>query len=267
MEDRREGKRNPLVSIIVPVHNARAYILNTMRSVENQTFTDWELILVDDASTDDSADLIRGEIDRLYHTSMNIHLICKPQNEGAARARNTGLDAARGRYIAFLDADDLWYPEKLERELAFMKEKKAGFVFCSYQFGDENGIPTGKATRVPETLGFRKALTRTVIFTSTVLFDTGLIAKEQIRMPEIASEDTATWWRILKSGVTAYGLDELLVIYRRPGGSLSSNKWAAVRRIWNLYRNVANLGPLKSFCCLVGWAFRATWRRVARDRR
>lgn len=247
------------VSIIVPVYKAAAYIAETIEMVKRQTYIDWELILVDDCSPDNSADIIK-EICK--EKSERIRLICKERNEGAAKARNTGVGAATGRYIAFLDADDIWLPNKLERELAFMKEKQAAFVFSAYEFGDENANGTGKIVKVPEMLTYKKALTRTVIFTSTVMFDMTKLNKEQIHMPSVESEDTAAWWRILKAGYTAYGLNEVLAIYRRPAKSLSSNKITALRRIWNLYRKEEGLTvPVSAFCFCM-WAVRATLRRI-----
>jgi teichuronic acid biosynthesis glycosyltransferase TuaG len=246
-----------LVSIIVPVYNAASYIENTIEMVRRQTHSDWELILVDDASTDESVAVIRrmlGEGD--------IRLIQKSHNEGAAAARNTGLDAARGRYIAFLDADDVWMPDKLLRELAFMKDRQAGFVFSAYEFGDEEARGTGKIVHVPDKLTYHEALTRTVIFTTTVLIDRERIPDELIRMPEVESEDTATWWQILRAGHTACGLDEVLAIYRRPAKSLSSNKLAAIRRIWRLYRRQEGLSVMHSAWCFLFWAYRATARRI-----
>ena len=250
-----------MTSIIIPVHNASETIRQTARSVQNQTDTDWELIFVDDASTDDSAEIIRTII---QNTNQMMSLIELENGGSAARARNAGIEAAMGRYIAFLDADDIWMPEKLAHTLAHMKEHNAAFAFTSYAFGDADAEPTGKEVRVPDTLTFREALSRTVIFTSTVIFDTQQIAKKWIMMPEIESEDTATWWRILRKGVTAYGLDEVLTVYRRAGKSLTSNKVKAVRRIWNLYRNpgVADLGLVSSAVHFVGWAVRATLRRI-----
>lgn len=257
-----------LVSIVVPVYRAGQYIEETIRSVTEQTYPDWELLLVDDCSGDDTCDVIERVLAQLSPEMQNrIHFIRKSRNEGAAKARNTGVDAAAGRYLAFLDADDLWDAYKLERELAYLHAQNAAFVFTSYRFGDEKAHPTGKAVHVPATLTFREALSRTVIFTSTTLFDTRQIPKEALHMPDIPSEDTALWWTLLRSGITAYGLDELLVTYRRPAGqSLSSNKGKAIQRIWRLYREIAGLGPVLSGWYLAGWAIRAAMRRMIPDR-
>lgn len=249
-----------LVSIIVPVYNAGVYIEETVNSVRAQTCTCWELILVDDHSKDDTLSVIKKYLDVIRDE--RIRLIEKKTNEGAAAARNTGIDAAGGRYIAFLDADDLWMPDKLEKELAFMKEKRAAFVFTAYEFGDENARGTGKVVHVPKELTYQKALSRTVIFTTTVLFDSRKTGRDLIKMPMVKSEDTATWWKVLKSGLTAYGLDEVLAIYRRPAASLSSNKLEAVRRIWNLYRREEKLSLPYSCYNLFFWAVRATLRRL-----
>lgn len=269
-----------LVSIVVPVYHAAAYIEETIRMVEEQTYENWELILVDDASKDDSRQVIekylakrnRNRPEDTVHEEQEsentdakkgiIRLICKKQNEGAAMARNTGIDAAEGRYIAFLDADDIWMRDKLQKELAFMKEKNAAFVFSAYEFGDENAKGTGKIVHVPETLTYHEALSRTVIFTTTVLLDTEKTGRELIHMPVVKSEDTALWWKLLRNGFTAYGLDEVLAIYRRPAKSLSSNKLEAMKRIWNLYRKQEGLSFFYSAYNFVFWALRATLRRI-----
>ena len=130
-----------LISIIVPVYNAGIYIEETIAMVCAQTYKNWELILVDDCSLDDSRQRIEAVADRMQG---QVRLIKKTVNEGAARARNTGIDHARGRYIAFLDADDIWMPDKLEKELKFMQREQAAFVFTAYEFGDENAKGTGK---------------------------------------------------------------------------------------------------------------------------
>ncbi|WP_026521682.1 glycosyltransferase family 2 protein [Butyrivibrio sp. VCB2001] len=248
-----------MVSIVVPVYNAANYIEKTMDMVCGQTYKDWELILVDDASRDNSAEIIENYIKK---QGKRIRLIRKKVNQGAAEARNTGIDASSGRFIAFLDADDVWMPDKIEKQVAYMEKTGAAFCFHAYEFGDEKANPTGKIVHVPPVLKYKQALSRTIIFTTTVMFDTEKIDMEIIHMPNVPSEDTATWWRILKSGYEAYGLDENLAIYRRPAKSLSSNKLEAIRRIWFLYRNIAGLSVVGSLFYFGGWAVRATLRRV-----
>ncbi len=247
-----------LVSIVTPVYNAGAYIEETIAMVCRQTYTDWELLLVDDGSADDG----REKIEKWQKRDSRIRLLAREKNGGAALARNFGVEHAAGRYLAFLDADDIWMENKLERELGFMEETGAAFVFTAYEFGDERAVRTGKVVNVPKTLSYRQALSRTVIFTSTVLFDLEKINRELIKMPNVPSEDTATWWKALRHGYTAYGLNEALVVYRRPERSLSSNKGKAIVRIWNLYRRVEKLSVACSLWNFVGWAWRAAWRRL-----
>lgn len=277
MKDREDG----LVSIIVPVYRAASYIADTIGMVFAQTYGRWELLLVDDCSGDGSVETIEKTLSAYEHRTAEaayenighiveylcgegkkVFLICKNKNEGAAAARNTGIDLAGGRYIAFLDADDIWVSDKLEKQLSFMEKRQAGFVFSAYEFGDESARPTGKIVHVPEVLTYKKALSRTVIFTTTVVLDRELIPDELMRMPEVESEDTAAWWQILRAGYTACGLDEVLAVYRRPSRSLSSNKLRAVKRIWNLYRRQEKLPVLSSACYFVFWAYRATMRRI-----
>lgn len=281
MSERKDG----LISVIVPVYGAEDYIAKTIAMVEAQTFTDWELLLIEDASPDKCAQAVRSALAACRQQDVStdlsarlsnvrtaevytdeqgrrILLLCKEKNEGAAAARNTGLKLAQGRYIAFLDADDVWFPDKLAKEFAFLQDWRAGFVFSSYEFGDQDAAPTGKIVHAPSILTYEEALSRTVIFTSTVLLDREKVADELIEMPLVESEDTATWWQILRAGHLAYGLDETLVIYRRPPKSLSSNKIKAVQRIWNLYRRQEGLLVFRSLKYFIPWAFRALVRRL-----
>ncbi len=250
-------KMNSKVSVIVPVYNAQDYIADTIRSVTGQSYSDLELILVDDSSVDGSVSIIRE-----YLCDDRIKLISNDDRKGAAGARNTGIAYATGRYVAFLDSDDLWAADKLAVQIAFMKEKDAAFSFTGYEFADERGKGTGKIVRVPGTITYHEALQNTTIFTSTVMFDMEKLDRKDIMMPYVKSEDTATWWRLLRCGTKAYGLDKSLTLYRRAGVSLSSNKIEAIRRIWNLYRNVEHLNIIYSAYCFCGWAYRAVARRV-----
>ena len=249
-----------MISIVTPVYNASAFIRQTIEMVQAQTYTDWELILVDDGSKDNSCEIIETYLKE--KPDKRIRLIKKGKNEGAALSRNCGIKEAKGRYIAFLDADDVWLRHKLQRQMEFMKDNNAGFVFSAYEFGDEYAVGTGRIVHVPQSLTYKKALSRTVIFTTTVLLDTKKVAKELIYMPNVPSEDSATWWQILRNGHVAKGLDEVLAIYRRPGKSLSSNKLKAIQRIWYLYRKVEKLSLPESCIAFAGWAYRATVRRL-----
>ncbi len=249
-------KMNNMVSIVVPVYNAGVCIADTITSVLNQTYTDWELLLVDDGSTDDSRQIIEPFL------SEKVRLLSNSNEKGAAGARNTGIKAALGRYLAFLDADDLWFCDKLFKQTAFMNEKRCAFSFTGYEFADKDGRGLGKIVNVPDTITYRQALKNTTIFTSTVLFDMSMLSKDDVMMPYVKSEDTATWWKVLKKTGRAYGLNENLTLYRRLGTSLSSDKAEAVRRIWNLYRKTEHLNVFYSMYCFCFWALRAVLRRV-----
>ena len=248
------------MSIVTPVYNVENFIVETMDSVRAQTHQDWELLLVDDGSKDQTRAVIQDYLERTGET--RIRLIQMEQNGGAARARNRGLKEAAGRYLAYIDADDLWEPQKLEKQLRLMEEKGAAFSFTGYEFADENGVGLGKVVKVPATIDYKEALKNTTIFTSTVMFDMEKIPKEKLEMPVIKSEDTALWWRVLREGNLAYGLNENLVKYRRAGKSLSSNKIEALRRIWNLYRKAEGMSIPSSAYHFCFWAVRAVKRRI-----
>lgn len=246
-----------LVSIVIPVYNSEKFIDETISSVLEQTYENWELFLVNDCSTDNSAKLIKK-----YLKDDRIHLINNKVNSRAAISRNNGIKKANGKYICFLDADDKWDKEKLEKQIKFMKEKDCAFSFTSYEFADKDCIPNGKKVIVPDKINYSQALKNTTIWTSTVMFDMTKLSKDDIYMPNVKSEDTASWWSILKKIDYAYGLKDILSFYRRTEGTLSSNKFEAIKRIWNLYRNVEHMNIFKSSYCFCFYAFRAVARRV-----
>ncbi|MBQ6967530.1 MAG: glycosyltransferase [Lachnospiraceae bacterium] len=252
------------VSVIIPVHNAGKFIYDTMMSVVAQEFTDWEMILINDHSEDDSVKIIEDFIGKRKEKKapQEIKLLHCEDKRGAANARNMGIDAAEGHYIAFLDADDMWEPEKLREQIVFQEKIGAEFTFTGYEFADDMGVSVDKIVQVPFHMEYSAALKNTTIFTSTVMFDAEKLTKETMHMPDVPSEDTACWWKVMKTGVPAWGLNRPLTIYRRSGGTLSSNKLVAIKRIWNLYRNVEHLGIIRSAWCFMFYAFNAVMRRI-----
>lgn len=251
--------KGELVSIVVPVFNSEKFITETIQSVKNQTYQNWELLLVNDCSTDKSEQIIR----EYEKEDKRIILVNLETNSGAAIARNTGISSAKGKYVAFLDADDLWDKEKLEKQIKFMKENNYNFTFTGYEFADENGNNLGKRVNVPKQINYKQALKNTTIFTSTVIFNVDNLGKDLVSMPNVRrGQDTATWWKVLKTGVIAYGVNESLSLYRRSNNTLSSNKLKALKRTWNLYRNVEGLSFFRSLYNFCWYCFNAIKRRV-----
>jgi len=246
-----------LVSVIIPVHNAEKYIEDTIASVKSQTIDSWEVIMVNDSSTDKSEEVIKP-----YLADKRFSLIQLKGKGGAANARNAGLKAAKGRYVAYLDADDIWFPDKLASQLEFMKKHKCAFSFTSYEYATSDGVGVAKIVRVPHTITYREAIKNTTIFTSTVMFDRSGLDESLMMMPDVPSEDSATWWQVLRSGITGYGMTDPKTLYRRSPGTLSSNKLTAIKRIWNLYRNVEHFSIPYSAWCFCFYAFNAVVRRM-----
>jgi len=226
----------PVISVITPVYNAERFIAETIESVRSQTFTNWELILVDDASTDKSSEILQ----KYRQMDSRIRSVRLPSNQGAARARNRALKEARGRFLAFLDSDDLWTPEKLERQLDFMHQNGYAFTYTAYTMIDITGQDEGMIVSVPGHMNYYDLLKNTTIGCLTVMIDS--CQTGNFTMPDVrAGQDTAAWLQLLRKGITAYGLNEPLAKYRQVPGSISSNKWNAVKRTWNTYRNLEKL--------------------------
>ncbi len=254
------NKHTDLVSIVVPVYNAERFIEETIQTVLNQTYTNWELILVDDKSTDDSIALITPYVKK----DRRIKLLRNETNLYAALTRNKGINEAKGRYVAFLDADDLWSPDKLEQQVSFMQKQGCEFSFTSYEFINTEGIPSGKQVKVPSTLTYKQALKNTIIFTSTVMFDMCKLNQSQIEMPNVRrGQDTATWWKVLKlTNSKALGINNVLSFYRRSSGTVSSNKIIALKRTWYIYRKIEQLNIIASIYYFSNYVFNATMRRI-----
>ena len=250
--------RQSLISIIVPVYNAEKFLEETIKTVQNQTYSKWELIFIDDCSKDNSVKLI----EKYKKQDDRIRLYRQPENGGTALARNIGIQNASGDYICFLDADDLWHKEKLEKQLEFMQKKLCAFSFTGYQFVDSNGNRNGKKVFVPLKISYNEALKNTTISTITVMFDMNQLSKDEIMMPNVRSEDTATWWKVLKIVDCAYAINEILSYYRRSQNTNSSNKLRAIKQTWNLYRNVENFNIFKSFYFFSCYIYNAIKRRI-----
>jgi teichuronic acid biosynthesis glycosyltransferase TuaG len=240
------------VSIVMPAYNASAHIEDAIASAQAQTHPNWELLVVDDASGDATGEIVG----RLAAADERIHLLRHDVNLGPGSARNTGLASATGRWLAFLDADDLWMTDKLERQLEFMRRKDAVFSFTGYRMMDVSGRDLGRTITVPARIDYRGLLKNTIIGTTFSMFDRQRLP--EMRMPDMLQhEDLALWFDILRGGVVAHGLQAPLAWYRIVTGSNSANKFEAVRVMWELYRRHERLNPFDAAWCFTHYAWNA----------
>lgn len=245
----------PLCSIIMPCYRASDFIAKSIRSIQDQAHTDWELIIIDDASNDGTAEFIEQQF---VQQDSRISLIVLESNSGAAVARNKGIEAARGRYIAFLDSDDVWLPTKLEKQLSFMQDNSLALSYTAYDKVSEGGTALGRVG-IPSSVNYRQLLKTNVIGCSTAIYDSELIGK--VYMPLIRKrQDFGLWLRILKQLDYAVGLDEALTIYMIRAGSVSSNKKDAAMYTWRLYREVEKLNLLTSMYYFLHYSIRGVLR-------
>ena len=246
------------VSIIIPAYNASKFIGEAVKSVENQNYENYEILVVNDCSKDNTAEIV----EKLSNSNPKIKLINNCNNSGAALSRNAGIKNATGRFIAFLDADDVWVEEKLNKQINFMLKNGVSFSFTGYQFSNSKAEPTGKKVFVPTKLTYKDLLKNTTIFTSTVIFDMNQLKEDDILMPVLKSgQDVATWLNVLKKVEYAYGLNEILSMYRRTRGTLSSNKLKRLKVIWGIYEN-QKINKFYRLYCVPFWAFNAIKRRI-----
>ncbi|MBS5788574.1 MAG: glycosyltransferase family 2 protein [Clostridioides difficile] len=247
----------PLVSIITPVYNSEQFLSETIESIQNQTYKNWQLLLIDDCSTDNSSKIIR---EYQEHDS-RIKYIKLKRNSGAAVSRNKGLRCSEGRFVAFVDSDDLWNSRKLEKQVGLMLKENIGFTFTSYRYMKEDGTKTNKVARTPEKIDYEGLLKNTIIGCSTVVIDRNILG--DFEMPLVRrGQDTATWLQLLKKEKYAYGIYEDLVYYRLVGNSISSNKLKALKRTWNTYRNIEKLSLPKSMYVFCFYVYNAIKKRV-----
>lgn len=250
-----------LVTIVTPSWNSEKYIEKTIKSVQDQTYSNWEMIVVDDCSSDNTVEIVK----RIAETDSRVKLMIQDKNSGAAMARTRAMLAGEGRYVAYLDADDIWKPEKLEKQVDFMKQKDCGFSCTTYEVIDDEGNPKNKIIHMLDRVDYKGFLTNNLLQTVGIMVDTTKVDKKNLIMPDIRRrQDAATWLQVLKSGFDCYGLDEVLAEYRRAEGSLSSNKLKAIKGMWILYRDVEQLPFLFSCYCFVRYAILAVWKRIYR---
>jgi len=236
-----------LVSVITPVYNAERFLEKTFKSIINQTYKNIEIVLVDDCSKDSSAEIIR----RFISEGISIVYHLQDINRGAGVARNKALKLAKGQYVAFLDSDDVWLPQKIERQLALMKEKKAGFSYAAIEMIDENGKQIKSKRNIKESCDYKYLLRNTIIATSTVVIDRNIL--DDFRMPlRRSGQDYATWLMLLRDGEIAYGINEVLSWYRVIKGSLSANKLKSIKQVWEIQTQEEHIPKL---CVLLNLCF------------
>ena len=250
-------RMNNLVSIITPSYNSSKFIEECVNSVFSQTYTNWELLIVDDCSIDNSREIISELSDR----DERIQSVLLEKNVGAAEARNVAIRKAKGKYIAFLDSDDIWDKVKLEKQISFMMKECIAFSFTTYQFMSENGKDLFKVMKAPKKMTYHSYLKNTIIGCLTVLIDREKTG--DFEMPNIrSSHDMALWLLLMKRGFSAYGLDENLAKYRVVSSSNTANKMKAAKEVWNVYRKVERLNIFYSVICFVSYVFHAIKKRL-----
>ena len=256
-----DAKRGDLVSIIMPAHNSARFIAETVESVIAQTYPHWELLIVDDRSSDDTVPIVRAFEAR----DLRIRLTQLDANGGAAVARNTAIAQAAGRYVAFLDSDDLWLPHKLAEQIAFMERTQCPFTYASYERISEEGEPLGIVT-VPDRVDYRGLLKRNVVGCLTAVYDRyhfGTTLMPMIRK----GQDYGLWLQLLRRTEEARGLQGVVGRYRVQTRSISSNKLESAAWVWRLYREVIGLSVPDAAYCFAHYAVSGVGLRLAQSLR
>ena len=237
----------------MPVHNVEKFVKSSIDSVLSQTYPYWELLAVDDCSTDHSAAIIR----QYAQVDSRIRYFKTDEPSGSpALPRNIGIEQARGRYIAFLDSDDAWLPGKLERQIAmFEKYEDMAICFSNYEKMMENGERNNRIVKAPEWVTYKQLLLGNVIGCLTAVYDTEKVGK--VYFPNHSHEDYILWLSILKRGYVARNTGTVEALYRVREHSVSSNKLKTLSWQWNIYRNVEHIGFAKSAFYFANYACRA----------
>ena len=255
-----EENNRPLVSVIMPAYNAARFVEAAVRSVLAQTVTDWELLVLDDGSSDETVSIVAA----LAEQDGRIRLLPNEANMGVARTRNRGFDLCRGAYVALLDSDDVWHPEKLEKQLALARQTGAQLIYSSYAIVDSRGNMAKPTYVVPETVDFPALLKENVIGCSTVLLDGTLLETYRFQT-DFYHEDYVLWLQMLRDGHLAAGCTEPLVDWRFLENSRSFDKRKSARNRWRIYRDYLHLSLVRSVCCFAAYAYHG-FRKYRRSR-
>ncbi len=246
-----------LVSVIMPSYNSAVFIKDSINSVLCQTYTNWELIIVDDFSIDDSKLIISDFMKK----DERIKAVLLESNIGPAEARNIALDMAKGKYIAFLDSDDLWIEDKIDEQIKFMKYKDIAFSYTSYQPISEDMNKKFSVIKAPDIMTYDSYLKNTIIGCLTVMIDKSKTGS--FKMPNIrSSHDMALWLILMKRGFSAYGLNKKLAYYRIVNNSNTSNKFKSVKDVWMVYTKIEKINVFNSFWYFICYLTNAIKKRI-----
>lgn len=236
------------VSIITPTYNCGRFIGETIESVLNQTYTDWEMIIVDDCSTDNTKDIVL----EYGNNDSRIKYIRLSENSGAAMARNKAMEVANGKYMAFLDSDDIWISDKLEKQIKFMEDNNYNITCTAYNQINETGNSLDRLIKVKNRVNYNGVLLTCPVGNSTVMYNVENLGKFEV--PNIRKRnDDALWLQMLKKEKYIYGMPEVLMKYRVRSNSISSNKLDLVKYHWYLYREIEHLSIIRSTFHIICW--------------
>lgn len=237
-----------LVSVIMPTYNCAKFIGETIKSVQAQTYCNWELIIIDDCSADNTKEVVENYV----KSDKRIKYNRLEKNSGAAVARTSAMSLADGEYMAFCDSDDIWLDVKIEKQLKFMKKNNYAFTCTAYEQIDENSNSLGKVIKPKEKCNYNRLLLDCPVGNSTVMYNVKKMGKFEV--PNIRKRnDDALWLQMLKKEQYIYGMNDILMKYRIRSNSISSNKFKVIKYHWILYRDIEHLSIIRSFFHILYW--------------
>lgn len=237
-----------LVSIITPTYNCAKFIARTIDSVQAQTYQNWEMIIVDDCSQDNTKEIVEEYIKN--DSRIKYHLLAV--NSGAAVARTTAMNLAKGSYMAFLDSDDIWMPDKLERQIKWMNDNGYVFSCTAYEQIDEEDNLLNRTIKTVRRTDYNRLLLDCPVGNSTVVYDVEKMGKFEV--PNIRKRnDDALWLQMLKKEKYIWGMPDVLMKYRIRQNSISSNKFKVIKYHWILYRDIEHLSVLRAAFHIFWW--------------